>query len=73
LMLARIRVMRTTRGHLSRETWRVSIRAVPKNYLIYQGNPDDGPCRGFGWAVGSVFKGIFKDDVDKGEEGCSQP
>ena len=41
-MLARIRVMHTARGHLSRETWRVSIRAVPKNYLIYQGNPDDG-------------------------------
>jgi hypothetical protein len=42
-MLARIQVMHTTRGYLSRETWRVSIRAVPKNYLIYQGNPDDGP------------------------------
>jgi hypothetical protein len=68
-MLARIRVMRTTRGHLSRETQGVSIRAVPKNSLIYQGNPDNDPCRDYGGAMGSVFK----EDVDKGEESCPQP
>jgi hypothetical protein len=42
----------------------VSIRAVPKNSLIYQGNPDNDPCRDYGGAMGSVFK----EDVDKGEE-----
>jgi hypothetical protein len=40
----------------------VSIRAVPKNSLIYQGNPDNDPCRDYGGAMGSVFK----EDVDKG-------
>jgi hypothetical protein len=67
-MLAKIRVMHTTRGHLSRETQRVSIRAVPKNYLIYQGNPDKDPFGCYAGLRGSVFN----DDVDKVEKSCAQ-
>src|SRR5919204_5519803 len=28
-----------------RERWSLSIRAVPKNFLLCQGNPDNDPCR----------------------------
>jgi hypothetical protein len=62
-------VLRIIRRHLRGEMRRVSIGAIPKNYLMCQGNPGNHPCRAHGGAMGSVFK----DDFDKGEESCSQP
>jgi hypothetical protein len=68
LLVARTGGVRTTRGHLRRETRRVSIRAIPKNSLFCQGKPDNDPCRDHEGAMGSVSK----DDVEQGEGSCSQ-
>jgi hypothetical protein len=61
--------VRIIRRHLRGERRRVSIGAVPKNYLLCQGNPDNHPCRAHGGAMDSVCT----DDVEQGAESCPQP
>jgi hypothetical protein len=48
---------------------RVSIRAVPQNSRICQGNPDNAPCRDHGGELSRVYNA----DVAQEEESCAQP
>jgi hypothetical protein len=47
----------------------VSIGAIPKNYLMCQGNPDNHRFKTHGGAMGSVFK----DNFDRGRRAVLSP